>query len=57
MGVLAALSAAGFVVVPREPTEAMVLAGVGACPPLNESESHVEVADRMWSAMLAALEG
>lgn len=50
--IIAALSAAGFVVVPREPTEEMLRASTMLAPTWDDDASR-----RKWSAMLSAAEG
>ena len=49
---IAALAEAGYVIVPREPTEAMVRAGTALFSP--KAEYHGADAEVVWDAMLGA---
>ena len=52
----AALKAEGLVIVPREPSEAMLLAGARSIGKTMGTANHIERARSCWQAMLAALE-
>lgn len=52
---LAAIEAAGFVVVPREPTREMwAAAGTAVVETRNRSGNHDHMSEAVWKAMLAA---
>lgn len=54
--ILAALSAAGYVIVPREPTEAMLYAAEAVFESAFSPESGETLAEAIRAALLAALE-
>lgn len=55
--ILAALTAAGFVIVPREPTREMWAAsGTAVVVTRERSENHDDMSEAVWSAMIAEAE-